>query len=64
MASNFIAKGSDGYEAFMGRWSKRLARDFLDFTEIKDGERDHGGPEFISVKSMRVIARDALTAPK
>ena len=39
MASNFIAKGADGYEAFMGRWSKRLAPVFLDFTGIKDGER-------------------------
>ena len=39
MASNFIAKGADGYEAFMGRWSKRLAPVFLDFAEVKDGER-------------------------
>lgn len=39
MASNFTAKGADGYEAFMGRWSKRLAPVFLDFAGIKDGER-------------------------
>jgi ubiquinone/menaquinone biosynthesis C-methylase UbiE len=39
MASNFIAKGADGYEAFMGRWSKRLAPVFLDFAGIRDGER-------------------------
>ena len=39
MASNFIAKGADGYEAFMGRWSKRLAPVFLDFAGIGDGER-------------------------
>ena len=39
MTSNFIAKGADGYEAFMGRWSKRLAPVFLDFTGIEDGER-------------------------
>jgi SAM-dependent methyltransferase len=39
MASNFISKGADGYEAFMGRWSKRLAPAFLDFAGIRDGER-------------------------
>lgn len=39
MASNFISKGADGYEAFMGRWSKRLAPVFLDFAGIRDGER-------------------------
>jgi SAM-dependent methyltransferase len=39
MASNFVSKGADGYEAFMGRWSKRLAPLFLDFAGINDGER-------------------------
>jgi ubiquinone/menaquinone biosynthesis C-methylase UbiE len=39
MASNFISKGADGYEAFMGRWSKRLAPIFLDFVGIEDGDR-------------------------
>src|SRR6476646_5042758 len=34
MPSNFIAKGADGYEAIMGRWSRRLARPFLDFSGV------------------------------
>jgi hypothetical protein len=25
MSSNFVAKGADGYETIMGRWSQRLA---------------------------------------
>jgi SAM-dependent methyltransferase len=38
MSSNFIAKGADGYDQFMGRWSRRLAPLFLDFAGIADGE--------------------------
>ena len=34
MPSNFIAKGGDGYEAIMGRWSRRLAGPFLDFSGV------------------------------
>ncbi|TXL69490.1 class I SAM-dependent methyltransferase [Vineibacter terrae] len=34
MPSNFVAKGADGYEATMGRWSKRLAAPFLDFSRV------------------------------
>jgi len=34
MPSNFIAKGADGYEAIMGRWSRRLAGPFLDFSGV------------------------------
>ena len=34
MPSNFIAKGADGYEAIMGRWSRRLAVPFLDFSGV------------------------------
>jgi len=34
MASNFVAKGADGYEAVMGRWSRRLAIPFLDFSGV------------------------------
>ena len=34
MPSNFVANGADGYEAFMGRWSQRLAAPFLDFSGV------------------------------
>ncbi len=36
MPSNFVAKGADGYEAIMGRWSRRLATPFLDFAGVPD----------------------------
>ena len=39
MSSTFIAKGADGYDQYMGRWSKRLAPMFLEFAEVADGER-------------------------
>ena len=50
MPSNFIAKGGDGYEAIMGRWSRRLAGPFLDFSGVPsrgrvldaDGQRGVG----------------------
>jgi trans-aconitate methyltransferase len=38
MSSTFIAKGADGYDQYMGRWSRRLAPLFLDFAGIADGE--------------------------
>lgn len=38
-SSNFIAKGADGYDGYMGRWSRRLAPLFLDFSGTKDGEK-------------------------
>jgi trans-aconitate methyltransferase len=39
MSSTFVAKGADGYDQYMGRWSKRLAPLFLDFAGVADGER-------------------------
>lgn len=39
MVSNFVARGSAGYEASMGRWSRRLAPLFLDFAGTAAGER-------------------------
>jgi SAM-dependent methyltransferase len=39
MSSTFIAQGADGYDQYMGRWSKRLAPLFLDFAGVADGER-------------------------
>jgi ubiquinone/menaquinone biosynthesis C-methylase UbiE len=38
MTSKFIARGADKYDAFMGRWSRRLAVPFLDFAGPLDGE--------------------------
>jgi cyclopropane fatty-acyl-phospholipid synthase-like methyltransferase len=37
-SSTFIATDGDGYELTMGRWSRRLAVPFLDFTGTRDGE--------------------------
>lgn len=34
MPSNFVAKGADGYDAIMGRWSRRLAVPFLEFSGV------------------------------
>lgn len=39
MASNFVAKGADTYDSYMGRWSRKLADRFLDFVGLADGER-------------------------
>jgi SAM-dependent methyltransferase len=38
-SSTFAATDGDGYELVMGRWSKRLALSFLDFSGSLDGER-------------------------
>lgn len=38
-SSTFIAADGDGYELLMGRWSKRLALPFLDFTATSPNER-------------------------
>ncbi len=34
MVSKFISRGAAGYDAYMGRWSRRLAPRFLDFAGI------------------------------
>jgi SAM-dependent methyltransferase len=39
MSSKFHAKSADAYERLMGRWSRRLAKPFLDFTGLEAGER-------------------------
>jgi SAM-dependent methyltransferase len=39
MSSNFNARNASNYERLMGRWSKRLARPFIEFSGLKDGER-------------------------
>lgn len=38
-SSTFFASDGDGYELNMGRWSRRLARPFLDFAGTRDGEQ-------------------------
>lgn len=38
-SSTFAAASAAGYEMQMGRWSRRLAVEFLDFVGIADGER-------------------------
>ena len=37
-SSTFMASSGDGYEFQMGRWSRRLAEPFLDFSGCRDGE--------------------------
>lgn len=39
MVSTFIARGAEGYDGFMGRWSRRLAPLFLDFAGSAPDER-------------------------
>ncbi|MGO4523423.1 class I SAM-dependent methyltransferase [Microvirga sp. 2MCAF35] len=39
MSSKFHAKSADAYEQLMGRWSRRLARPFLEFAGLEAGER-------------------------
>ena len=38
-AAPFIARGAQGYDSYMGRWSRRLAPLFLDFAGVAPGER-------------------------
>lgn len=38
LATTFVAADGDGYEQLMGRWSRKLARPFLDFVGTADGE--------------------------
>ena len=38
-SSTFKASDGDGYELVMGRWSRRLAEPFLDFSGSTDGEQ-------------------------
>ena len=39
MTSTFTIRDSDAYEQLMGRWSKELARPFIEFAGIAGGER-------------------------
>jgi ubiquinone/menaquinone biosynthesis C-methylase UbiE len=37
MPSNFVARGPEAYDSYMGRWSKRLASGFLEFAGLVEG---------------------------
>ena len=39
MGSNFVVESAEGYDRFMGRWSRRLAPLFAHFAGLSDGER-------------------------
>lgn len=39
MTSSFNVQKASGYEMLMGRWSRRLAPQFIEFCGLKDGER-------------------------
>ncbi|MBQ0821556.1 class I SAM-dependent methyltransferase [Microvirga terrae] len=39
MSSKFHAKSAEAYDQLMGRWSRRLAKPFLDFAGLDAGER-------------------------
>ncbi|TPI43351.1 class I SAM-dependent methyltransferase [Mesorhizobium sp. B3-1-6] len=39
MTSNFTVHAASGYEQLMGRWSRRLAPKFIDFTGLAGGEK-------------------------
>lgn len=38
MTSSFNVQQADGYEQLMGRWSQRLAPNFIEFVGLRDGE--------------------------
>jgi len=39
MASTFNVHGASGYDQLMGRWSRKLAPNFIEFAGISEGER-------------------------
>src|SRR3974390_684075 len=39
MTSQFNVHNAAGYEQVMGRWSQRLARPFIEFAGVEDGEK-------------------------
>ncbi len=39
MASSFTVRSAAGYERLIGRWSRRLAKPFIDFVGVANGER-------------------------
>jgi SAM-dependent methyltransferase len=62
MPSNFVAKGADGYEAVMGRWSRRLADPFLDFAGVPARGRVLDAGCGTGSLTMALADRSGLTA--
>jgi SAM-dependent methyltransferase len=62
MPSNFVAKGADGYEATMGRWSRRLAVPFLDFSGVPARGRVLDAGCGTGSLTLALAARPDLTA--
>src|SRR5690348_10257666 len=62
MPSNFVAKGAVGYEATMGRWSRRLAVPFLDFSGVPARGRVLDAGCGTGSLTLALAARPDLTA--
>ncbi|MBW7966632.1 class I SAM-dependent methyltransferase [Bradyrhizobium sp. BR 10261] len=66
MTSEFNVHSAAGYEQLMGRWSRRLAPLFIDFTGVADGERildlgcGSGSLTFALVKAADLAEIDAV----
>ena len=52
MPSNFVARGPEAYDSYMGRWNKRLASGFLEFAGLVEG-----GARLASRAPVRVFRR-------
>jgi SAM-dependent methyltransferase len=64
-ASVFMAGDGDGYEALMGRWSRRLAPLFIDFAGVKAGRildvgSGTGSLAFALAENPRIAAVDGI----
>lgn len=66
MVSNFVARGAERYDAFMGRWSRRLAPLFLAFAGGEAGERvvdvgcGTGSLTFALAERADIVSIDAI----
>jgi SAM-dependent methyltransferase len=62
MPTSFVAKGADGYEAVMGRFSRRLAVPFLDFSGVPARGRVLDAGCGTGSLTLELAARPDLTA--
>jgi SAM-dependent methyltransferase len=62
MPSKFVAKGADGYEGVMGRWSRRLAVPFLEFSGVPSGGRVLDAGCGTGSLTLELAARPGLAA--